>query len=140
MSKKASAKRAEEEAKLRQAIKDHPYKPSKIAELARFYMDYSRVESGEEAKRLRRKGYDTFVETIAKFDELKFTKDKNGARIKLDKKEINKKCDTLARLSVMSAEQDIMATPSEVADNDGDIEDPKMLGEIYKCYWMFRTE
>ena len=92
MSKKANAaskKRQQEEDQLKKAIKDHPYKPSKIVELGKFYLELSVAESGQPAKQLKRKAYDTYIEAISKYDELKFTKDKNGAPIKLDKKEIN---------------------------------------------------
>ena len=79
-----------------------------MAELGRFYLEYSTLNSGDEGKRLKRKAYDTFIATIAKYDELKFSKDKNGASIKLDKKEINQKCNLLLRLSMMSKDMDII--------------------------------
>lgn len=144
MSKRAAAaskKRQLEEDKLKQAVKDHPYKPSKMAELGKFYLDLSVGESGDAAKQLKRKAYDTYIETIAKYDQLKFTRDNNGAPIKLDKKEINQKCNLLNRLAMMSKDLDIIMTPSEDAENDDEIiENPKLQSEANQVYYLLRTE
>lgn len=116
--KNAAKNRQAEEDKLLKAITDHPYKPSKMKDLAQFYLDNSLSATGEEAKKCKRQAYDTFVQCIAKYDELKFKKDNNGAPIKLDKKEINAKCSLLPRLAIMSKDMDIMSTPSMSEEND----------------------
>lgn len=143
-SKKQQAKAQKlqaEEDKLKQAILDHPYKPSKIKDLGTFYQENSLVESGEAANKLKRQAYDTFIRCIAKHDELKFAKDKNGASIKLDKREINTKCSLLVRLAQMSKDMDIIKTPSTLEDNEAEARlDPEMQSQVNQLYFYLRSE
>ena len=91
---------------------------------------------------MKRKAYDTFVKCIAKHDELKFAKDNNGAKVKLDKKEINIKCNLLNRLAIMSKDVELMGAESE-DQNDESAESnlsPQMQSQVSQVYYLLRTE
>ena len=90
---------------------------------------------------MKRLAYDTFIRCIAKTDELKFTKDNNGAQIKLDKKEINTKCNLLVRLAQMSKDMDIMNQPSTLEENEKESKlEPEMVSQINQLYFYLRSE
>ena len=119
--KDIAKKRQKEEDEMKKAIKEHPDKPSRIAELGRFYLESAAASGGADATKLKRKAFDTFENAIKKYDELKFKKDKNGALLKLDRKEINQKCNLLSRLALLSKDADIVQTKSQAKkQEDGD--------------------
>ena len=83
-----------------------------------------------------------YVQCIAKYDQIKFMKDNNGAPIKLEIKEINCKCNLLPTLAKMSKDMDIMTQPSTIEeDNDSDSKlDAKMASEVNQLYYYLRSE
>lgn len=111
--KDMARKRQKEEDELKKAIKEHADKPSKIAELGRYYLEHASASEGTEAAKQKRKAYDAFENAVRKYDELKFKKDGDGPAVKLDRKEINQKCNLLNRLALLSKDVEILKTKSQ---------------------------
>jgi len=143
--KDIAKKRQKEEDEMKKAIKDHPDKPSRIAELGRFYLESASASEGADGAKLKRKAFDTFENAIKKYDELKFKKDKNGAILKLDRKEINQKCNLLSRLALLSKDVEILKTKSQAKkqEDDEDSEDGadgKLRSQVDQVYYLLRAE
>ena len=65
-------------------------------DLANFYLENSNIiQDKKRAEKQKKAAKDTFLLALQKFDQLKLAKDKNGAALKLDRKEYNAKLHVL---------------------------------------------
>lgn len=101
------SKYEEEKAVLLKAIDEHPLKPSKISDLAKFYEEYQYTIDAKKSAQFKRLAFDTYLQALQRYDKLRLEKNKNGAVIKLDRKEHNQKCNVLEKILSLAKDEEV---------------------------------